>query len=103
LGLERMRSVTRHELILETSSLIPAFHEWTPLITFFPGDADASKFEWHHGGFPTRAWVSAALTAVGFARHEITYTPSFRRLKKLAAFVTNTPQYGRLIARAYIE
>jgi Protein of unknown function (DUF1698) len=58
LGLERIRSVTGGELILETSSLILAFHESTPLITFFPGDADASKFEWHHRGFPTRAWVS---------------------------------------------
>jgi tRNA (mo5U34)-methyltransferase len=74
LGLERIRSLTGNELILETSSLIPAFHESTPLITFFPGDAEASKFEWNHGGFPTRDWVSHALTAAGFARHEFTYT-----------------------------
>jgi len=101
--LERIRSVTGSELILETSSLIPALHEGTPLITFFPGDAEASKFDWHHGGFPTRAWVSAALTAAGFARHEFTYTPSFRHLKKLAALITNRPRYGRLIARAYVD
>jgi hypothetical protein len=88
---------------LETSSLIPAFHEWTPLITFFPGDADASKFEWHHGGFPTRAWVAAALTAAGFSRHEFTYSPSFRYSKKIAALVTNTPQYGRLIVHAFVD
>jgi hypothetical protein len=61
LGLERLRSVTRGMMILETSPLIPACHEWVPLMTFFPGDADASKFEWRHGGFPTQAWVSDAL------------------------------------------
>jgi hypothetical protein len=88
---------------LETSSPIPAFHESTPLITFFPVDADASKFEWHHGGFPTRAWVSHALTAAGFARHEFTYTPSFRHLKKLAALIMNRPRYSRLIARANVD
>jgi hypothetical protein len=78
LGLERLRSVTRGMMVLETSSLIPACHEWVPLMTFFPGDADASKFEWHHGGFPTQAWVSAALTAAGFTGHEFIYTPSFK-------------------------
>jgi hypothetical protein len=70
-------------LPLETSSLIPACHEWVPLMTFFPGDADASKFEWHHGGVPTRVWLSAALTAAGFTSHEFIYTPSFKVLKKL--------------------
>jgi hypothetical protein len=39
--------------------------------------------------------VPAALTAAGFARHEITYTPSWRYMKKLAALVTNRPWYGR--------
>ncbi len=103
LVLERLRSVTRGMMVLETSSLIPACHEWVPLMTFFPGDADASKFEWHHGGFPTQAWVSAALTAAGFTGHEFIYTPSFKGLKKLWAFATNMPQYGRLIAHAYVD
>jgi hypothetical protein len=72
-------------------------------MTFFPGDADAGMFEWHHGGIPTQAWVAAALAAAGFTSHEFIYTPSFKGLKKLWAFVTNMPQYGRLIARAYVD
>jgi tRNA (mo5U34)-methyltransferase len=100
-ALEAIRSVTRERLILETHSLIPAAHERVPLITFFPGDADASKFSWHQGAFPTRAWVSAALMAAGFARHDIIYTPSFHLLKKVKALVTNMPQRGRLIAHAF--
>ena len=35
--------------------------------------------------------------------HDFIYTPSFRWLKKIAALLTNTPQYGRLIARAYVD
>ncbi|SRR6266540_1852299 len=103
IGLERIRSVTAGQLILETHALIPALHEWVPLITFFPGDEDATKFAWHHGGYPTRAWVVDALRAAGFARSEVVYTPSFRWGKKLAALVTNKPQRGRLIVHAYAE
>ena len=101
LGLERIRSVTRHQLILETASLIPAAHESTPMITFFPGDADAPNFRWHAGGFPTEAWLSHALQATGFASHRIVYRPSFKWPKKLLAFATNRPRSGRLIAHAY--
>lgn len=103
IGLERIRSVTAGQLILETHALLPALHEWVPLITFFPGDEDAKRFRWHHGGYPTRAWVLDALKAVGFARHEVVYTPSSRWAKKLAALVTNTPQSGRLIVHAFVE
>jgi tRNA (mo5U34)-methyltransferase len=101
LGLERIRSVTRGRLVLETHSLLPAFHEWTPLITFFPGDEEASRFRWHHGGYPTRAWLLDALRAVGFGRTEVIYRPSFRWVKKLTALVTNKPQRGRLIVHAF--
>jgi tRNA (mo5U34)-methyltransferase len=103
IGLERIRSVTAGQLILETHALIPALHEWVPLITFFPGDEDATKFRWHHGGYPTQAWVLDALRAAGFARREVIYSPSFRWGKKLAALVTNTPQSGRLIAHAFAD
>jgi tRNA (mo5U34)-methyltransferase len=103
MGLERLRSVTNDMLLLETSSLIPARHESTPLMTFFPGDADAAKFEWHKGGFPTQAWMAHALQAAGFTKHEFIYTPSWKPLKKLLAAVTNTPQYGRLIVRAWVD
>ena len=78
-------------------------HEWTPLITFFPGDEDAPQFAWHHGGYPTRAWLLDALRAVGFSRTEVIYRPSFRWAKKLAALVTNTPQRGRLIVHAFAD
>jgi tRNA (mo5U34)-methyltransferase len=101
LGLERIRSVTDDQLILETHSLLPAFHEWVPLITFFPGDEDAPRFKWHHGGYPTRRWLLDALRAVGFGRTEVIYRPSFRWAKKLAALATNTPQRGRLIVHAF--
>jgi tRNA (mo5U34)-methyltransferase len=101
LGLERIRSVTAGQLILETHALIPALHEWVPLMTFFPGDEDATKFKWHYGGYPTRAWLEDALRAVGFARSEVIYTPSFRWAKKAAALLTNTPQRGRMIVHAF--
>jgi tRNA (mo5U34)-methyltransferase len=101
LGLERIRSVTAGQLILETHALIPALHEWVPLMTFFPGDEDAIKFKWHYGGYPTRAWLEDALRAVGFARSEVIYTPSFRWAKKAAALLTNTPQRGRMIVHAF--
>jgi len=103
IGLERIHSVTAEQLILETHCLLPALHEWVPLITFFPGDEDATKFAWHHGGYPTRAWVVDALKAAGFARSEVVYAPSFRWGKKLAALATNTPQSGRLIVHAFVN
>lgn len=103
LALEKMRNVTANRLILETSSLIPAVHERTPMITFFPGDAPAEKFAWHLGGFPTRTWLAFGLQAAGFARHHFVYTPSFRYLKKMRALLTDTPAYGRLIAHAFVK
>jgi tRNA (mo5U34)-methyltransferase len=101
-ALEKIRSVTAGQLILETHQLIPAVHERVPLITFFPGDEEGVRLNFA-GGFPTRAWLSAALTTAGFARHEFVYTPSFRWFKKFVALATNTPQRGRLIAHAFVE
>lgn len=102
-ALEKIRSVTAGVLLLETSSLIPAFHESTPLVTFFPGDEMADQFATCHGGYATRAWLSGALRAAGFRRHEFIYTPSWRYLKKALALITNRPRCGRLIVRAFPE
>lgn len=101
LGLERIRSVTKGQLILETASLIPAVHERIPMMTFFPGDGDAPNFKWRHGGFPTEAWLAHALQAAGFARHRMVYRPSLKPAKKLMALALNRPQTGRLIAHAF--
>jgi tRNA (mo5U34)-methyltransferase len=102
-GLERIRSVTGEQPILETASLIPAIHEWVPYITFFPGDNDTGKYNsWHEGGFPTKQWVIDALQSVGFKRSEVIYTPSFRHLKKTWALCTNVPGRGRLIVHAFV-
>jgi len=102
-ALEKIRSVTQNQLIVETNSLIPAVHEHIPLMTFFAGDETACEYGWHEGGFPTRAWLKFALQAAGFARSEFVYTPSFRYLKKLQALVTNRPGRGRLIAHAFVS
>jgi len=103
IGLERIRTVTAGRLILETHALLPALHEWVPLITLFPGDEEATRFRWHHGGYPTRAWVLDALAAAGFARAQVVYSPSFRWVKKLTALITNRPQSGRLIVHAFVD
>lgn len=101
-ALEKIRGVTADRLILETHQLIPALHEREPLIRFFPGDEVAISFN-SAGAFPTRAWVSEALRAAGFARHEFVYTASFRWSKKLAALLTNRPRGGRLIVHAFAK
>ena len=99
-ALEKIRSVTAGQLILETHSLIPAVHERVPLMTIFPGDDEGVRDNLKCG-FPTKAWVSAALATAGFARHQFVYTPSFRWLKKAAALLTDTPRTGRLIVHAF--
>ena len=100
LALEKIRSVTSGQLILETHQLIPAVHERSPLITFFPGDAAARDFG-IPGAFATPSWIANAVTAAGFARHRFVYTPSFRWLKKFSALVTNRPQRGRIVVHAF--
>jgi tRNA (mo5U34)-methyltransferase len=101
-GLERIRSVTAGQLILETASLIPALHEWVPQITFFAGDDHPGQYTWRDGGFPTKRWVLDALQTAGFRRVEVIYTPSARYLKKALALCTNKPGRGRLIVHAFV-
>jgi tRNA (mo5U34)-methyltransferase len=103
LALEKIRSVTGGQLILETHQLIPAMHERVPLIRFFPGDEEAVVRHNSPGGFPTRTWVADALSSAGFGRHEFVYTASLRWLKKVVALATNTPQHGRLIVHAFVQ
>jgi tRNA (mo5U34)-methyltransferase len=103
IGLERIRSVTSGRLILETHALLPALHERVPMITFFPGDEDATVTKRHRGAFPTRAWVLDALSTAGFGRSEVVYSPSVRWAKKVAALATNRPQTGRLIVHAFVD
>jgi tRNA (mo5U34)-methyltransferase len=100
-ALERIRSVTADCMILETHQLIPAVHEREPLIRFYPGDERAVDGR-DRGGFPTRAWLAAALETAGFARQDFVYTDSFHWLKKLAALMTNRPRGGLLIVHAFV-
>lgn len=102
LGLERIRSVTAGQLVLETASLVPAVHEWVPQITFFPGDGDPKQYTWPRGGFPTKNWVLDALHTVGFSRSEVIYTPSARYFKKAWALCSNTPATGRLVVHGFV-
>jgi tRNA (mo5U34)-methyltransferase len=101
LVLQKIRSVTAGQLILETNSHIPAVHESTPVITFFPGD-DFDTHGRHPGAFPTEAWLADALHLAGFARQRVVYRPSFKLAKKFWALCTNTPQKGRLIVHANV-
>src|SRR5499426_802055 len=89
LALEKIRSVTSGQLILETHQLIPAMHEHVPLIRFFPGDEHANSGIPGHfpGGFPTKSWVLEALASVGFSRSDVVYSTNTRWLKKLAGLV----------------
>jgi tRNA (mo5U34)-methyltransferase len=103
LALEKIRSVTAGQLILETHALIPAMHESTPLMTIFPGDDEAVRLGLRYSGYATQAWVAAALRTAGFARQQFIYTPSFRWWKKFVALATNNPQSGRLIAHAFVD
>ena len=104
LALEKIRSITAGQLILETHQLIPAMHEHVPMIRLFPGDEHANRSGFaggFPGGFPTKAWVLRALNVAGFARGEVIYSTNSRWLKKLTALVTNVPQRGRLIVHAF--
>jgi tRNA (mo5U34)-methyltransferase len=106
LALERVRSVTKGTLILETASLIPALNERFPLLQFYPGDTGTAAMKANgqpvmgRGGFPTEKWVHQALAAVGFTDCLTVYRPSWKLAKKAKAFLTNAPQSGRLIVHA---
>ncbi len=110
LVLERLRSVTKELLILETVTMIPAVHANSPMIMLFPGDqkvfADAragkSSLRWGISGAATLPWIRRALITAGFNRVEHKYRPSFQWWKRLVALFTNTPGGGRSVTHAYV-
>ena len=99
LALEKIRSVTAKQCIVETHQLITVLHDRVPLITLFPGDGRENIHT--HGAFPTKAWVLQALLTAGFARNEVVYSTTSRLVKKLVALATTRPQTGRLIVHAF--
>ena len=103
-ALESIRSVTGHQLILETVTMIPFVHESFPMVAFFPGDEEAigSGIEYGISGAATPSWIQAGLRTAGFSRVECKYLPSMRLWKKLVALATNKPQGGRSIHHAFV-
>jgi len=103
LALEQLRSVTNGQLILETVTMIPAFHRSSPMIMFFPGDQEsiATKRPWGISGAATLPWIYEALRSAGYARVEHKYQPSFALWKGLIALLTNRPQSGRSVTHAF--
>lgn len=99
LALDRIRTVTRELLICGTHAMIPFLHERFPLISFFPGDENATE-PWELCAVPTIEWLRCALPAAGFTRLEFKYTPSMYLWRKFKALVTNRPQTGRCIVHA---
>ena len=99
-ALDRLRSVTRGTLVCETHGLIPAVHEAWPLVSFFPGDATASEGRRELCAIPTLECLQQMLAASGFRDVVVKHRPSMRALKKVKAFLTNTPQSGRVIVHA---
>ena len=102
-ALERIRSVTKGLLILETTAMLPFIHESFPMIAFFPGDAEAiaSGRYWGICAAATISWLREALYSAGFARIEVKYTPSMRWWRKFKALITNAPKGGRSIIHAF--
>lgn len=101
-ALESIRSVTGHQLILETVTMIPFLHESFPIIAFFPGDEEAIANDYPTCGAATPAWIQQALHTSGFSKVECKYLPSMRLWKKLVALATNKPQGGRSIHHAFV-
>lgn len=102
-ALERIRTVTKGVLILETVTMIPFTHERFPMIGFFPGDKEAiaSGRQWGICATPTISWLKEALYSAGFAKVEVRYTPSMRWWRKFMALITNSPKGGRGILHAF--
>ncbi len=99
-ALERIRSVTKRQLICETHVLLPFVHERYPLVPFFPGDEQAKESFYEMCAMPTLEALRQMLESVGFNNVETVYTPSFRYWKKLLSLLTNRPQSGRGIVHA---
>lgn len=104
-ALERIRSVTKDVLILETAAMLPFTHERFPMIGFFPGDekAIASGRQWGICAAATISWLKEALYSAGFAEVEVKYTPSMRWWHKFMALITNSPRGGRCILHAFLK
>ena len=102
LALERVKDVTRRQLICETHVLLPFVHERYPLVPFFPGDENAEAAPHEMCAIPTLEALRQMLRSVGFTDVRTVYTPSFRYWKKLVALVTNRPQSGRGIVHARV-
>ena len=104
-ALERIRSVTKELLILETVTMVPFTHESFPMIGFFPGDQEAiaSGRDWGICAAPTISWSKEALASAGFTKVEVKHTPSMRWWHKFMALLTNAPRGGRGIFHAFPE
>src|SRR5665213_380860 len=104
-ALERIRSVTKELLILETVAMKPFFHESFPMMAFFPGDREAcsSGRLWGISGAATISWLREALLSAGFKRVEVRYKPSFGLWRKFSALIKNSPQGGRVVIHAYVN
>lgn len=100
LALDKLRAVTNGTLVCETHGLIPALHGDWPLISFFPGDANARDEGRELTAIPTIECLQQMLRSAGFNRVAVKYTPSMRIVKRLKALVTNKPQSGRVIVHA---
>lgn len=105
IALEKIRSVTKDLLILETVAMVPFMHENYPMIAFFPGDTEAiaSGRDWKFCAGATIPWIKEALHSVGFKKVEVKYTPSLRLWRKFKALILHTPIGGRSIFHAYVK
>jgi tRNA (mo5U34)-methyltransferase len=102
--LEKIRKCCAGQLILETVCMIPAVHNDSPMIAFFPGDEEANHppRAWPICAAATVPWLKEALHSAGFKRIEVIYTPSFRFWKRLVALFRRAPQGGRCIVHAFV-
>jgi tRNA (mo5U34)-methyltransferase len=105
IAIEKLRSVTRGMLILETVTMIPAFHNDFPMIAFFPGDAEsmATGRGWGISGAATTPWIKEAMLSAGFKRVMLHYKPSMTWWKRIVALVKGQPQSGRSVTHAFME
>lgn len=98
--LDRLRTVCRGTLILETHVLLPASHEAYPLVSFFPGDGLELRRPKEFTAIPTIEALTQMLLSAGFTHIDIKHRPTWRWFKKLKALVMMTPQSGRVIVHA---
>jgi tRNA (mo5U34)-methyltransferase len=99
-GLDRLRRIVRQLLILETHTLIPAFHSSYPLVSFFPGDGHETGRPHEFTAIPTEECLVQMLLSASFRGIDVKYRPSMRFVKQVKAALSNRPQSGRLIVHA---